>query len=57
MSDLIIACIIAGAFFAFMIGIFVEGIIREWIAEYRDRKFYVGKPMPKGVWVFAEPEE
>ena len=42
-SDLLIACIIAGVFFLTMIGIFVEGFIREWIAEERMRKSYAGK--------------
>ena len=30
-NDLMIACIIAGIFFVFMIGIFVDGFVREWI--------------------------
>jgi len=43
MSDLTIAFIIAGIFFAVVCGIFVEGFIREWIAENNMRKSYAGK--------------
>lgn len=40
---MVIAFIIAGSFFAFVIGIFVDAFIREWIAEERMRKIYAGK--------------
>ena len=43
MSDLTIAFIIFGIFFAVVCGIFVEGFIREWIAENNMRKFYIRK--------------
>lgn len=42
-SDLLTALIIVGAFFLFVIGIFVDGFIREWIAENNMRKSYAGK--------------
>lgn len=42
-TDLLIACIIAGIFFLFMVGIFIDGFIREWIAENNMRKSYAGK--------------
>ena len=42
-SDLLTAVLIVGGFFLFICGIFVEGFIREWIAEERMRKFYAGK--------------
>lgn len=53
-SDLLTAIIIAGVFFLSMIGIFIDAFIREWIAEYRDRKFYTGKSNAENPWVFAE---
>ncbi len=43
MSDLTIAIIIVCVFFAVICGIFVEGFIREWIAENNMRKSYAGK--------------
>lgn len=43
MSDLIIACIIGGTFFLAVCIIFIEGFIREWIAEEQIRKSYAGK--------------
>ena len=43
MNDLTIAIIIVGIFFAIVCGIFVEGFIREWIAENNMRKSYAGK--------------
>lgn len=43
MSDFTIAIIIFGVFFLFVCGIFVDGYIREWIAEERLRKSYIGK--------------
>ena len=43
MNDLLIACIIAGVFFLFVIGIFIDGFIREWIAENNMRKSYTCK--------------
>ena len=42
-SDLLTAVLIVGGFFLFICGIFVEGFIREWIAEERMRKSYTGK--------------
>lgn len=42
-SDLLTAALIVGGFFLFICGIFVEGFIREWIAEERMRKSYAGK--------------
>ena len=42
-SDLLTALIIVGAFFLFIVGVFVDGYIREWIAEERMRKSYAGK--------------
>ena len=42
-SDLLTALIIVGAFFLFVIGIFVDGFIREWIAENNMRNSYAGK--------------
>ena len=42
-SDLLTALLIVGGFFLFICGIFVEGFIREWIAEERMRKSYAGK--------------
>jgi len=40
---MVIAFIIAGVFFLFVIGIFIDGFIREWIAETNMRKSYAGK--------------
>ena len=40
---MVIAFIIVGVFFAVVFGIFVEGFIREWIAENNMRKSYAGK--------------
>lgn len=42
-SDLLTALLIVGGFFLFICGIFVEGFIREWIAEERMRKSYACK--------------
>lgn len=42
-SDLLTAAIIVGVFFVVLCGIFVEGFIREWIAENNMRKSYAGK--------------
>ena len=42
-SDLLTALIIVGAFFLFIVGIFVDGYIREWIAENNMRKSYICK--------------
>ena len=42
-SDLLTAVLIVGGFLLFICGIFVEGFIREWIAEERMRKSYAGK--------------
>lgn len=43
MSDLTIAIIIVGVFFAVICGIFIDGFIREWIAENNMRNSYAGK--------------
>lgn len=40
---MVIAFIIVGVFFAAVCGIFVEGFIREWIAETNMRNSYAGK--------------
>ena len=40
---MVIAFIIAGIFFAVVCGIFIDGFIREWIAENNMRKSYAGK--------------
>ena len=42
-NDLLTAVIIVGVFFAVVCGIFVEGYIREWVAETNMRKFYIRK--------------
>lgn len=40
---MVIAFIIFGIFFAVICGIFIDGFIREWIAEERMRKSYARK--------------
>ena len=42
-TDCIIACIIVGVFLLIVCGIFIDGFIREWIAENNMRKSYAGK--------------
>ena len=40
---MVIAFIIFGIFFAVICGIFIDGFIREWIAENNMRNSYAGK--------------
>lgn len=40
---MVIALIIAGSFFAFIIGVFVDAFVRGWIAENNMRKSYARK--------------
>lgn len=40
---MVIAFIIFGIFFAVICGIFIDGFIREWIAETNMRNSYAGK--------------
>ena len=42
-TDFITAVLIVGGFFLFICGIFVDGFIREWIAENRIRNSYARK--------------
>jgi len=40
-TDMIIACIIAGLFFLFMICVFVHDIVQEWLRDIYVKNPYV----------------
>lgn len=48
-TDLLIACIIAGSFFLFLVVMFLYAFISEWVAVERMKKSDHGS-----VWTFAE---
>ena len=41
MEGFTIACIIAGVFFMFLLGVAADGFIRQWIDEQRERSAVV----------------